>query len=103
MIDMRAVDVVQPDICYVGGLSRVLWVADMAKDAALPYTPHSANLFTVTLFTMHFPKAIENAGPYLELSIEGVDYFSGSRSSSSATRLRSKTAGLRCQMHPDGV
>ncbi len=75
MIDMRAVDVVQPDICYVGGLSRALRVADMAKVAALPCTPHSANLSMVTLFTIHFLKAIENAGPYLELSIEGADYY----------------------------
>ncbi len=75
MIDMRAVDVVQPDICYVGGLSRALRVAGMAQEASLPCTPHSANLSMVTLFTMHFLKGIANAGPYLELSIEGADYY----------------------------
>jgi hypothetical protein len=30
MIDMKAVDIVQPDICYLGGLTRTLRVADMA-------------------------------------------------------------------------
>lgn len=75
MIDMRAVDVVQPDLCYVGGLSRALRVARMAGAAGRPCTPHSANLSMVTLFTMHFLRAIENAGPYLELSIEGPDYY----------------------------
>jgi L-alanine-DL-glutamate epimerase-like enolase superfamily enzyme len=38
-------------------------------------TPHSANLSMVTLFTMHLLGAIPNAGKYLELSIEGPDYY----------------------------
>jgi len=75
MIEMRAVDVVQPDICYVGGMVRTLRVAQMAQAAGLPCTPHSANLSLVTLFTMHLLAAIPNAGPYLEFSIEGRDYY----------------------------
>ncbi|WP_419914370.1 mandelate racemase/muconate lactonizing enzyme family protein [Hoeflea sp.] len=75
MIAMRAVDVIQPDICYIGGIARALRVAKMAADAGLPCTPHSANLSMVTLFTMHFLRTIPNAGPYLEFSIEGADYY----------------------------
>jgi L-alanine-DL-glutamate epimerase-like enolase superfamily enzyme len=75
MIDMKAVDIVQPDIYYLGGLARTLRVARMAHDAGLPCTPHSANLSMVTLFTMHLLAAIPNAGKYLELSIEGPDYY----------------------------
>ena len=75
MIDMRAVDVVQPDICYLGGLTRTLRVAKMAEEAGLPCTPHCANLSMVTLFTMHLMGAIPNAGPYVEFSIEGPDYY----------------------------
>jgi L-alanine-DL-glutamate epimerase-like enolase superfamily enzyme len=75
IIDMRAVDVVQPDICYLGGLTRTLRVARMAAEAGLPCTPHSANLSMVTLFTMHLLGAIANAGPYVEFSIEGPDYY----------------------------
>lgn len=75
MIDMRAVDVIQPDICYLGGITRTLRVAAMAHAAGLPCTPHSANLSMVTLFTMHLLGAIPNAGKYLELSIEGPDYY----------------------------
>jgi L-alanine-DL-glutamate epimerase-like enolase superfamily enzyme len=75
MIEMKAVDIVQPDVCYVGGLARTLRVARLAHAAGLPCTPHSANLSMVTLFTMHLLKAIPNAGPYLELSIEGPDYY----------------------------
>lgn len=75
MIAMRAIDVVQPDVCYVGGLTRALRVAQMAALCGLPCTPHSANLTMVTLFTMHLLGAIPNAGKYLELSIEGPDYY----------------------------
>lgn len=75
MIDGRVVDVVQPDVCYVGGLTRALRVASMAEQAGMPCTPHSANLSMVTLFTMHLLGGIGNAGPYLELSIEGPDYY----------------------------
>lgn len=75
MIAMGAVDIVQPDVCYMGGLSRTLEVARMAADAGLPCTPHSANLSMVTLFTMHLLCAIPNPGKYLELSIEGPDYY----------------------------
>jgi L-alanine-DL-glutamate epimerase-like enolase superfamily enzyme len=75
MIDMRAVDVVQPDICYLGGICRTLKVVEMAAAAGLPVTPHSANLSLVTVFTLHLMGALQNAGPYVEFSIEGRDYY----------------------------
>ena len=75
MIDMRAVNVVQPDVCYLGGITRTLKVAEMAQQAELPCTPHSANLSLVTVFTLHLMGALENAGPYVEFSIEGNDYY----------------------------
>ena len=75
MIDWRVVDIVQPDICYLGGLTRTLRVASMANEAGLPCTPHCANLSMVTLFTMHLLRAIPNAGKYLEFSIEAEDYY----------------------------
>jgi L-alanine-DL-glutamate epimerase-like enolase superfamily enzyme len=71
----RVVDVVQPDILYVGGIDRALQVARMAAAAGLKVTPHCANLGLVTLFTMHVLRAIPNAGKYLEFSIEGPDYY----------------------------
>ena len=75
MAAMRAVDVLQPDICYLGGLSRTLRVAELARASGLPCTPHSANLSLVTVFTLHMMGAIEAAGPYVEFSIEGLDYY----------------------------
>ena len=75
MVEMPAVDIVQPDVCYVGGMLRAIKVAKMAQSRGLPCTPHCANLSMVTLFTMHLLRAIPNAGKYLEYSIEGPEYY----------------------------
>ncbi|NVK32879.1 MAG: mandelate racemase/muconate lactonizing enzyme family protein [Rhodobacteraceae bacterium] len=75
MIDGRIVDVLQPDICYLGGIARTMRVVKMAEKAGMPITPHAANMSMVTLFTMHLLRAIPNAGKYLEFSIEGLDYY----------------------------
>lgn len=75
MIDMHAVDVLQPDVMYMGGIWRTLKVVEMAKASGLPITPHSANLSLVTICTMHLLGALPNPGKYLEFSIEGEDYY----------------------------
>jgi L-alanine-DL-glutamate epimerase-like enolase superfamily enzyme len=75
MIHNHVVDIVQPDIMYMGGMTRTLEVARMADSVHMPVTPHSANLSLVTMCTMHLLGAIPNAGKYLELSIEGLDYY----------------------------
>ena len=75
MIEGRVVDVLQPDVLYLGGICRTLQVCRMAEAAGMAVTPHAANLGLVTLFTMHLLRAIPNAGKYLEFSIEGPDYY----------------------------
>ena len=75
MIDGRIVDVLQPDVLYLGGIARTLRVAKLAEAAGMPVTPHAANLSLVTIFTMHLLRAMPNAGKYLEFSIEGLDYY----------------------------
>jgi L-alanine-DL-glutamate epimerase-like enolase superfamily enzyme len=75
MIGMRAVDIIQPDVMYMGGMLRTMDVARMGAAAGLPCTPHAANLSLVTLCTMHLLRAIPNAGKYLEFSIEEADYY----------------------------
>lgn len=75
MIAMRAVDVIQPDVLYLGGMIRSMQVARMGAEAGLPCTPHCANLSLITLFTMHLLRAVPNPGKYLEFAIEGDDYY----------------------------
>lgn len=74
VIRMEAVDIVQPDICYVGGITRTLRVAAMAERAKRPCVPHSANRAWVTVFTLHVFGALPNAGPHVEYSIESTDW-----------------------------
>lgn len=75
IIGERVVDIVQPDVLYLGGMARAMRLAAMAAEAGIPVTPHAANRSLVTVFTMHYLAAIPNAGKYLELSIEGEDYY----------------------------
>ncbi len=75
MINSHVMDVAQPDICYMGGIERTLRVAKMAQHAGMVCTPHAANLSLVTIFTLHLVGALENAGPYVEFSIEQDDYY----------------------------
>ena len=75
MIALKSVDIVQPDVLYVGGMIRAMQVARMGHAAGLTCTPHAANLSMVTIFTMHLLRAVPNPGRYLELSIEGDDYY----------------------------
>ena len=75
IIELSAFDVLQPDILYLGGLTRTLRLAKMAEQAGLPITPHSANLALVTVFSLHMMGALPNAGPYVEYSIEPDDYY----------------------------
>lgn len=75
MIEMRAVDIIQPTSAYLGGLTRTMRVAAMGAEAELPCMPHSANLSMVTVFTMHLLVLLPNAGDYLEFSIEEADYY----------------------------
>ena len=74
-IEHKAVDILQPDVMYMGGIYRTLEVCRMGQAAGLPITPHAANLSLVTMCTMHLLKAIPNAGKYLEFSIEGPEYY----------------------------
>ena len=69
------VDIAQPDVLYLGGMARSMRLAAMAAQAGVPVTPHAANRSMVTMFTMHYLAAIANPGDYLELSIEGADYY----------------------------
>ncbi|NKB65829.1 MAG: mandelate racemase/muconate lactonizing enzyme family protein [Candidatus Latescibacteria bacterium] len=77
MLGMGAVDIAQPDICYVGGLTRALEVAQIAQQAGRPVVPHSANHSLVTVFSLHYLGAVENAGDYLEFSIEPTPWTKG--------------------------
>ena len=73
MINLPAVDIIQPDPLYLGGVVRTVRAAQMAAEKGMPCVPHSANVCMVTVFTLHLMRAIPNAGKYIEYSIEFDD------------------------------
>ncbi len=71
MIRLNAVDILQPDLCYIGGFTRAWRVAKMGEQAGKRVVPHSSHLSLITLFSLHFMAAIPNPGPGVEFTIEG--------------------------------
>jgi L-alanine-DL-glutamate epimerase-like enolase superfamily enzyme len=77
MIASRAVDIIQPDIGYIGGVSRARKVALMAEAAGIPCTPHCANRSLVQVFSLHLAAAMPSVDQYQEWSIEDVPWTRG--------------------------
>ncbi|HEY1701884.1 MAG TPA: mandelate racemase/muconate lactonizing enzyme family protein [Trebonia sp.] len=70
MLSERLVDIIQPDVCYIGGLSRAKRVAEMADIAGIPCTPHNSNRSLLQVFTAHLVSALPACSGYQEWSIE---------------------------------
>lgn len=70
MLEMGAVDIVQPDIGYIGGISRARIVARMAEVAGIPCTPHCSNQSMLQMFTLHLVAAMPACTQYQEWGIE---------------------------------
>lgn len=66
LIGNRALDIVQPDMFYFGGMIRSIKVARMAEALGMPCVPHISGSGLGYLYMMHFVSAIPNAGPYHE-------------------------------------
>lgn len=66
LIANHALDIVQPDIFYFGGMVRSAKVARMANHFGKKCVPHISGSGLGYLYMMHFVSAIPNAGPYHE-------------------------------------
>lgn len=66
LIANNALDIVQPDIFYFGGMIRSMRVARMAEAAGKLCVPHISGSGLGYLYMAHFVSAIPNAGPYHE-------------------------------------
>ncbi|MFP4342573.1 MAG: mandelate racemase/muconate lactonizing enzyme family protein [Cyclobacteriaceae bacterium] len=66
LIKNDALDIVQPDIFYFGGMIRSMKVARMAAARGKECTPHISGSGLGYLYMMHFVSAVPNAGPYHE-------------------------------------
>jgi L-alanine-DL-glutamate epimerase-like enolase superfamily enzyme len=66
MATHRAVDLLQPDLYYNGGMIRCLRLARLAQRLGLPITPHSPATGANALPMLHFASITVNAGPHQE-------------------------------------
>lgn len=60
LLDAEAVDVLQPDVCHVGGLLEMKRVAAMADAAHLPIAPHNPYGPVCHAASLHFAAACHN-------------------------------------------
>ncbi len=70
IITGRVADIIQPDIGYVGGVSRARRVAFMAEAAGIPCTPHCSSRSMLQVFTLHLAAAMPSVHQFQEWSIE---------------------------------
>ena len=66
LIGNHALDIVQPDIFYFGGMVRSMKVARMAGLLDKICIPHISGSGLGYLYMMHYVSALPNAGPYHE-------------------------------------
>lgn len=66
LIGNNALDIVQPDIFYFGGMIRSMKVARMAEAYGKVCTPHISGSGLGYLYMIHFVSAVPNAGPFHE-------------------------------------
>jgi L-alanine-DL-glutamate epimerase-like enolase superfamily enzyme len=66
LIGNNALDIVQPDIFYFGGMIRSMKVARMAEAVGKTCVPHISGSGLGYLYMMHFVSAVPNAGSYHE-------------------------------------
>ncbi len=66
LIANNALQIVQPDLFYFGGMIRSMRVARMAESKGIPCIPHISNSGLGYIYMFHFVAALSNAGPYHE-------------------------------------
>ncbi len=62
LIERRAVDIVQPDVIWTGGITECRRVAALALAHRLPVIPHVFSSALATIANMHFIASIPNGG-----------------------------------------
>jgi L-alanine-DL-glutamate epimerase-like enolase superfamily enzyme len=66
MLSERVVDIVQPDVGYIGGIGRARRVAELAELAGAACTPHCSNHSMLQVFTLHLAAAMPACHQYQE-------------------------------------
>jgi L-alanine-DL-glutamate epimerase-like enolase superfamily enzyme len=77
LLSSGAVDIIQPDIGYIGGIGRARQVALMADAHGIPCTAHCANDSLLQVFSLHLATAMPSCYQRQEWSVECTDWTQG--------------------------
>jgi galactonate dehydratase len=69
-IEKRAVDILQPDVCHLGGMFETKKVAGLAHARYLPVAPHNPTGPVMNAMTLHLSAAIPNFFIFETVSID---------------------------------
>jgi L-alanine-DL-glutamate epimerase-like enolase superfamily enzyme len=69
-VERRVVDIVQPDVGYLGGVTRVKRIAELAEARGMPCTPHCAYQSMHQVFVVHLAAAMPSMYQRQEWGIE---------------------------------
>ncbi|HZP19744.1 MAG TPA: mandelate racemase/muconate lactonizing enzyme family protein [Bauldia sp.] len=69
-IQKRAVDIIQPDVCHLGGMFETARVAGMAHARYIPVAPHNPTGPVMNAMTLHLAAAIPNFKVFETVSID---------------------------------
>lgn len=70
LINKRAADILQPDVCHLGGLLETKKVAGLAHMRFLPIAPHNPTGPVMNAMTLHLSAAIPNFKIFETVSID---------------------------------
>jgi D-galactarolactone cycloisomerase len=70
MLDMNAVDIVQPSVAKIGGITEVLKIAALAEAMGVRLVPHCAYFGPGFLASLHLAAALAPRGPFERLIVD---------------------------------
>jgi len=105
LIGKKALQIVQPDLFYFGGMIRCTKVARMARVAGMPCVPHISGSGLGYVYMLHFVSTLDNAGPFHEFKGANVKIPLECQTSSLRSENGEVTvptgAGLGVEIDPD--
>lgn len=72
IVNAGMADVIQPDVGYIGGITRARQVAEIANLAGVPCVPHSSGRSLTAIFTLHLVTAMPACSLFHEWTVEDV-------------------------------
>jgi galactonate dehydratase len=74
LLELNAVDIIQPDICHAGGISELKKIAAMAETYYVTLAPHNSNGPLSTIASLHLDLCVHNS-LMQEIFLRSIDRY----------------------------